>query len=423
MALASGDKQEEALPDYEEAFTARSRVSKRERLWVESRYYNIIRDYASSFEVLRSLVTLYPEEATFQRHAAFAATRIGHALDALPYNRRAVELNPDSDSNVSEWIVNHSDANLCDEALVEYHRFRDQGRTADILEYGAGMAYLGKDDYDSATRAFNRLASTAELERRGGMHRAIPLILFGKWAEASSQIASDLAYSVARHEYRRATRWYWLGMLDVLMDAPAHAIPYAEQLAGLEASPIWLQSLLEGGLLAIACGQGTLAEECLAKLREIEAHKVEGQRVWFSTYSSGAPLLLEGALMATRDAERAGSLLTQAYGLWPDPITLYTRAQFQMSRHDFTGALASLDALEGQRGRTFRLFFAGMIPLGRIEKARCLVRLSRFGDAARLYQRVLKDWSQNAGSYGIVRQVRREYQELSSNQLRGETKK
>ena len=420
MALASGDDAEKAWPSYQQAFRWRDRVSKRERLWIESRYYNIIGDYTSSFETMRTLVTLYPEEATFQRHAAFAATRTGHPLDALPYNRRAVELNPDSDSNVSEWIVNHCDANLYQDALAEYRSFREAGRTADILEYGAGMAYLEMDDYDGATRAFDRLASTAEMERWGGMHRLIPLILTGKWAEASERMASDLAYAVARNEYRRATRWYWLGMLHVLMDQPWRAVPFAEQLAQLDAIPIWLQPLLEGGLLALACGQESLAEQALERLRAIEANRAEH---WYSMHSSGARTLLEAAVESSRDPERADMLFTQAHGLWSDPIALYEQGRFQFSRGNFAGALATLEQLEAQRGRAFRLFFAGLIPMGRVLRARCLVKMSRFAEAFRLYERVLQEWGRNAGGYGMVRQARREFQELGAIQLRGEAKR
>lgn len=397
-----------AIPSYEAAFALRQRLTERERLSVESRYYNFITDFDSSFKVSRRLVALFPEEATFQRAAAFAAVRIGHPRDALPYNDRAIDLDPDSENNISEWMVNRCAAGLPDDALALFQRCRAQGNHSTMLEYGAGTAWLLKEDYENARLAFERMGASVERDRWSRLLQCGPLMLEGRLAEAATRLRSDLAYDIAAGEQSHLqTRRVWLGMAEWLMDSPALAREQAAPLTSLDALPVWLQTLREAGMLAYFLGESALVAAAVDRLRDIERH-------WPSTHTRGSRAHLEALTWMKQDQARADSLLNEAHGLWPDCLTLYSLANWQMGREDFGAAATTLEAFEEQRGSFMRLFFPPMLILGRIERARCLARLSRFPDSLRLYQWVLGTWAEHAGSYRIVREIRSEYEKLSS---------
>jgi serine/threonine protein kinase len=406
LALAARFEVAAAIPSYQAAFDLRGHVSERERLWIESRYYNITGDYVSSLDACRRLVALYPDEPTFQRNTAFEYAATGRPRDALPYNRRAVELDL-SNNNISELIVNHAEANLCDEALALYQRFRAEGYDSTLLDWGDGLAWMGKGEYHNARLAFERMGQDAKRDRWSRWLCCAPWILEGRFADAAAALESDLAWDIAMHEQNhRLIRQVWLGNLELLMDAAPRALLQAEELVRLPASPVFLQPLREGALLALELKETHLARVALEQLKEIE-------REWPSTHSRGARAHVEGALLD--DPAEAGALIREAVGLWGDPLILLTQAQWLARQGDFNAALAACDALDQQRGRILKRYFPGLVVLGWIQQGRCLVSLSRFDDARRVYQRIERCWLRGPKEYRVMRQVRDEFEQISRN--------
>jgi tetratricopeptide (TPR) repeat protein/tRNA A-37 threonylcarbamoyl transferase component Bud32 len=406
LTLAASDHVFQAIPSYEQAFTLRKRLPDRERLWIESRYYHITGDDVSSLQSCRELIARFPEEATFQRSTAIAMTWLGRPGDALPYNKRAVELDPSSVNNASELVANHVEASRFDEALTLAKQWQEELGNPPLLQFNISLAYLGLEDYPSASSAAETMARTPEMERDARLLGCEPLIMTGQFAEAASRLASDLAWDIARGEERLLQiRRVWLAWLALLMDDGARAREQIGELARLEPSPAWLQPLRECGLLAEAAGDSTWVSVVLDRLREIE-------RRWPSTQSKGARANLEGVLLGDRDKSRTTALFGEAKGLWADPLTLYSLAQWQQRQEDWPGALATLEEIEGRRGAVLRRFFPGMVVLSRMARAKSLAGLSRFKDSLRLYERVRNAWLPHAAGFSIMRRMEREYQQL-----------
>jgi serine/threonine protein kinase len=407
IALIANHRTQDAVPNYKTAFALRERLTERERLSVESRYYIFITDFDSSFKVSHRLVTLFPEEATFQRAAAFAAVRLGRTHNALEYNDRAVALDPDSANNLSEWMVNRCAAGQADEALALFARCREEGNNAPTLEYGAGNAYLLKEDYENARRAFERLGRSAESDRWSKLLVCAPLILQGRFRDAAERLRADLAYDTATGEQMHTqSRRLWLGMVEWLMDSPGAARKEAVALAAVQSPPTgWIDIVRQNGMLAHFLGEPVLADSMLERLREFE-------RDWPSTHTQGARAHLEAVLTGGQDPGRSGNLLLTATGLWPDCLTLYSMAEWQIAHGEFAAALATLDSFEEQRGNILRLYFPGMLVLGRILRARCLSGLSRNSEAVRLYQWVLDRWGAGEDSFHIIQDVRKQHDKL-----------
>jgi tetratricopeptide (TPR) repeat protein len=398
----------DSFDSFQRAFALRSRVTERERLWIETRCFNIANDWDSALNSCLRLITLFPEEANFQRETAFQLTRLGRPREALSYNQRAADLDSTNVNNLSEWIVNNTSANLYDEALTLYRRFRDGGETNKILNWGAGLALMGKDEFDAASDTFADMANRPDLDRYARRLQCGPLILSGRLQRALSILSADVAWDATNGEQTELNhRRVWLGMLEWLLGAPAKAREHGREIARLEPLPSSLQPLRETGLLALFLGDSELLAMLVDRLRAIELR-------WPSSHTQGARAALEAAAIARTDPSRAASLFDSARGLRPDPLSLYPAALWHIENHRFDSALDLLTELENQRGRIHRMYFPGLSTIVRIDSARCLARLSRFVEALRHYDWIVAHWENSAGR-GLIAQVRLERQQLIRN--------
>lgn len=394
LALAARFNVPAALPSYERAWALRERVSERERLWIEFQCHSIYKDHVSSLNPSRRLAALYPDESTFQRNVAFAYAASGHPLDALPYSRRAVELDGSNDNNLSELIVNHAEANRFDEALEIYSQLRSQGHNNTLLDWGAGIAWMGKGEWENARASFARMGSDAKRSRWASIFACAPAILEGRFAEVAATLESDLAYDIATGEQNHVfTRRIWLGYLEWLMGRGAATRLQAEYLAALDPSPAFLEYLREGALLAVKAKAPDLVQTAIASLRKIEDR-------WPSTHSRGVRAHVES--VAAQDGNTDAASLGEAMGLWPDPPVLLSHAQWLERQGDFAAAYAACERLEEQRGRILKRYFPGLLVLGQIEKARCLERMSRFEDAQRLLSQTANFWRRVARDHDTL---------------------
>jgi tetratricopeptide (TPR) repeat protein len=399
IALAARYQTVDCLPPHERAFSLRSRVSERERLWIEGRYFNIVSDYVASLAPCRRLVALYPDEDVFQRNVAFAYAATGRAMDGLSYSRRALELEPSSVNNASELIVNQAEAGLCDEALALHRQLRSQGQTSTLLDWGAGLALMVQGRTREAETAFQNMGNDARRERWARLLRCGPQILDGRFDEAAGDLRADLAWDVAMKEQSHMlTRRVWLGHLEALMDQPAAAREQARELAAMPLSPIAIEELREAALIAVSIGERDVASLVLGRLRELEAR-------WPSTHSHGVRLHVEGLVIG---GDSGGDLFNQAVGLWPDPPALFARGRWLTSQGRHSAALADFEGMERLSGRVMKRHFPGLRMLGWWERAKCLNSLSRFGEALRLYEQLGKYWLTGAREFGILTAIREE---------------
>ncbi len=404
LALEVNDREAEALDSYERAFQLRFRVSERERLWIESQYAQIAaEDLASAANILRRLVRLYPEEATFQRQLALSYARLGKPDEGLEPARKAVDLDSSSANNRNVLICNLAQSGRGDEALDCFRQARGDAIASHLLETGAGLAYMEKADYAAAIAAFRRMTAPQELEREGRQLACGPLVMQGRFAEAAQQLESELASdSVGGPSRDRETARLWLAHLHWLMDQPAPARLRAAETAQLDSLAINLS------FLAPTAGLALLLEDLQIQWQVNDTVKKIAAR-WPSTYSNGTRALCEALFRWASHDSRAAASFEEARGLWPDPLTLFWVARWQSNSKDYSGALATLDEMQAAAGTLLKYHFTGLAVLGWLEAARCLKNLSRIQESLRLYRRVLDCWQRNGRDFGTVREVQREY--------------
>jgi tetratricopeptide (TPR) repeat protein len=411
LTLTTQRMMEAAQESEEKAFAQRLRVTERERNWIDSQYFNITGAWMESAAALQKNTVLFPDEAVFERQLAFALTRLGRYEEAIPHNRRAVELDPFSDNNSSELLMNLAEANRVDECLAEARKFQSAGRTPSLIHSELALAYLQEGDYGrslSECRLFE--GGITERETWARLLSLPPLIMSGRFAEAVQLIEGDLALDSARPAGdREGSRTYMrrsaLGQLQRLRDEPDLAAEQAEFLVRLPAVGANLIHLREGCALAFELNEVALAEQGLSRLRELAAK-------WPSEHSQSAVWLNQAMLKDLQNEKAAAGLFAAAKGAWPDPINLFYIARWEGKTNLLEAQLASLAEFERLRGKVFKHHFAGLVVLGWLEQAKCLQRLSRFDESLRMYKRVLEHWAgpQAAGSF--IRQVRTEMDQL-----------
>ena len=406
MCLWASSQTEKAMRAAEQAFHLRNRVSERERNWIEFFYYNLTGDYNRSLGSIRKNTVLFPEESIFQRHTASTYCQLRQFEAVIPYNVRAVELDPFSENTRSEHIVNLVSCGKPDEALTTYQRYRAEGASTSLLEWGAGLANLVNGKYDRADECFVKLGSTSRRERWSRILRAGPAILEGRFADAALNLEADLALDTALGEgLRRYQRLQLLSSLRLLMGHVERTRALAAMLCALPVLGPSIRYLREGIRVALEAGDFEVAEEGLARLRSIE-------RQWPSIHSQGGRAQAEGLMMAFRNRPEAEGLLLQALGLWPDPQTLHAVAWWQGRSGDWRAQYSTLNQLLRLRGPVHREDFHSFIVLAWIDQARCLVRMSHLAQASRLYRQILDHWGSNARDYPMVHRIRQEFENL-----------
>ncbi len=400
---------EKAMDATSQAFRLRHRVTEHERNWIEFYYYNLCGDYLGSLSSIRKNAILFPEESVFQRQTASTYCQIRQYDSVIPYNLRAIELDPFSELPRSEHIVNLVSCGKPQEALDVYRRYRAEGITTTMLEWGAGLAGLALGDYAAAEQRFTVLGSTSRRERWSRVLLAGPAILRGQFVQAALNLEAELALDDALGDgLRRYQRLQLLTTTRQLMGQPRLAWKSAAALCALPAQGPSLRYLRAGVTAAVELGDFDLAQQALTTLREIE-------NKWPSTHSQGARAHAEGwmRLFSKGFEADADTWITRARGIWPDPQTLFAVAEWHARRGRLEQQLKSLDDLLRLRGAMHRDDFHALVVQAWIAQARALTKLSRSSEALRLYKQILEHWGANARDFPIVSRIRSEFEHLN----------
>lgn len=407
VTLITKSRFNDAMPSLDRAFALRMRLQERERNLIEAQRYLVLGDPERSLAASKRNAVLYPDEPSYQRLTASAHARLGQFSESLGYCRRALELDPFNDNNLSELIVTLAEAKQPEEALRLYQEFRKQGNTSTLLDWGAGQARLVMGQYGEAAAAFARMGSASVRSRWAALLETIPQILQGDWAGASQRLANDLAHDDATNEQnRRHTRRLWLAELALLRDDRRQAQSYMEALlALLEPTAKSLEFIHQGGILAARSGTEGLAKQYLEALQKVDQQ-------CGSTQSQGCVAHLVGVMGGDRGQ------LGRAKGLWPHPPVLLSCGEAELAAGDLPEANRTFEKLEALRGKTFKHYFPGIAVMGWRLQAKTLSAMSQKEEAFRLYQRVAEHWGTSGASGAWQREFLQEWTGIR-NLMRG----
>lgn len=410
MAAAGQSRVEESAQRLARAFALRDRLAERERLWIERLYYNNRADFHESLRAGKELVALYPGSAMFQRQLAFAYAVRGFPKEAVEHNRKALELDPDSNNNQSQLAGNLAEANLSDEALQVHREFRANGNQYPQLETAAAQAHMSALRFGKALEVLQVLASNESLNRFARLFQCGPLILMGRFAEAWTSLSQDVRLDVARNDQRyRFVRRDWLAHLSWMMDASSNAREHIDDVLALKPLPFYMDHFREVGLAAIRIGDSERADHAL---RLLEATEREAP----SAHSKGSRLHMAGVIRLAQGEEGGFEQLSEGFGLWDDPLTRMSLMNYYMERNAYKRALAHAEALFEQRGRIFKRYFPGWFLMNQIAHARILAAdVSSLGSSLRTYQQIHQQWQgTDMSNYKLGRDVLLETRQIQT---------
>lgn len=416
LALTTKRMMESAQLSAEKAFANRHRVSERERNWIDSQYYNIVGAWWESAEALQKNVFLFPDEALFHRQLAFALMRLGRYSEAIPHNRRAIELDPFSQNNASELLVNLAEANQITECFEEAKQMEASGRTPRLIHRDLALAYVQAGDYARSLSESRRLGDgTAQNEPWSRLISLPGLVMSGRFVEAIQQSLGELALDAARpsSEKEESRLYMWrnsLGQLYRLKDAPELAAEQAAFLVHLRPLGCNLLHIREGCALAFDLKEASLLQSGYENLKIIAAK-------WPSSHSQSAVWFTQAMIKDIGEESGVDELSAKAKGMWPDPLNLFYAARWEGQSGLLQAQLASLAELERLRGKVFKHHFPGLVVLGWLEQAKCLQNMSRFEEALRMFDRVIEHWGTRQAAGNLMSQTL-----TNSEILKGELK-
>jgi tetratricopeptide (TPR) repeat protein len=405
LVLSARDELNKAMAAEKIAFAGRLRVSERERNWIDGQYANLGRAFDRFAEAMNKNTVLFPDEAIFHRQHAFALMRLGRYDEAIPHNKTAIDLDPFSDNNLYELLVNLAEAGRIQECFDEANKLDARGLLGSHIHRAFALAYLQAGRYeDSLTEARHYGAGSMETQSESRLHSVPPLVMLGRFPEAILSLEGDLGApdDLKEHTHKRRNT---LGWLHHLQGNGASAAEQAECLLDLAAEATNLIHLRQGCALAFDLKLPALLRRGLASLIEVSEKSP-------SQHSRGAVSATQAMLQDLQGDHAAGASFARAKIQWPDPINLFYVAQWEAKSNNPHSQLADLDELERLRGKIFKHHFAGLVVLIWLERAKCLRKLTRFEESLRMYQRVEKHWGRSHAAETLMEQARKESAEL-----------
>jgi tetratricopeptide (TPR) repeat protein len=297
-----------AIPNYKKAFDLRSRVSERERLYIEGMYYlNVTGEMEKAVQVLREHVQAYPNDADAHGWLGETLNQLGQWDKSAVECRESLRLNPDEGDIASLLIGDDLLLNRLDEAKAVYEQGRArklQNGFPDSIMYSLAFAEgdaTGMQQYFDASmgkpgiedillimrsddesycgrlgkaREFSQRA--AESARKNGAkettalwqaHAALREAEFGNAVEASRQAEAALSLTPGRD----------VRVLAAMALARAGNTTEVTKLADSLSQEFPLDTLMQRNvlptiraMLALSRGQGEQALKLLAETSEYE---------------------------------------------------------------------------------------------------------------------------------------------------------
>jgi tetratricopeptide (TPR) repeat protein len=393
------------LPDAaaadERAMSLRSRLPERERLWIETAFHAGRFDYESAALALRRLTALDPADSMFQRQLAFSLTRSGSPHLAVPFARRAVELDPFGSNNRGQLLMVLVEAGQPADALAAYTASNNDGLRSPVIDEAAALAHWLAGELAPAETLLRRTAQDSGADA-ASLFLASLLAYLGRWPESIALLDAELARLSPgpQSDLFRAERLVQLAWSRFLLDDPAWSRDALLALS-IPADPFTLEPIKEAGLLAAWAANSQLLDAAISSARHVD-------RQWPTNRTRGIATLLESC-RAFLDGADASPAFDRAARLWPAPSSHLWAGRAHALRRSFPAALASFAAMESHAGSILRRLPSVLRILGWLESARAHRAAGDSAQARTLAARCLALWQPNAPHAPIVRRIHSEF--------------
>jgi serine/threonine protein kinase/tetratricopeptide (TPR) repeat protein len=388
----------------EKAFALRDRVSEREKLYIESRYYgDVVGDRDKYTELLELWKRTYPRDFVPPNNLALAHNFIGQYEKAVEEAQEAIGLNP---NNAAAY------ANLA-RAFLSLNRL-DEGRA--VIEQALGQK-LDSTSYHNLlySVAFIRgdtAAMQQQVEWAAGKQgeenlvnlQAQAAISLGQWRKARefSNRAVDLAQ---RRDFQETAAWYASGI--ALAESALGNCQQAKQDATNGLSLVHSRISLSNAALALAmCGEAGQAQPLIDELARRFPKDSYLNVTWLPATRAALEVNRNNAAQAIQLLQTASLYeIGIDAGLWP----AYIRGLALLRQRSGTEAMADFQKILDHRGVVAT---SPLYPLAHLGLGRAAVLQGDTAKARKAYQDFFALWKDADPDIPILSEAKKEYEKL-----------
>jgi serine/threonine protein kinase/Flp pilus assembly protein TadD len=372
---------ERAYQEVARAVQLSSALPERERNWIEANYSALTEDTPLMMKNALRTIDYYPDEPRGYRWLASLKCRSGEARDAVPYNRKTVELSGGDELARSDLINTLCEAGQFEEGLAEYEAALNGGIHNQWLHGSGGFAYLGLGRYEEALAAYGN--EPAGSFRTLDMQRARVLLGDLDGAIATSRELRAAAESVVERHKANET----LCGLYFVSDRHGEARKYLHEMTELPIYPQMARRLDCTAFWAARLNDRPVLAAVIKRLGELAARWPNQFTHALEQHARGLAAWLDGSM------SEAESLLLEssggAFSIWSlfDLADLYAALSKPAAAEDY------FRRFDEHRGTLISFWFTGSLVLFWLRRAMAAQARNDRAQAALYSKKVLDHWS------------------------------
>ncbi len=387
------------------------RVTERERYLILGTGYDHQGIYEKAAEQYRLVTELYPDDVEAYQWLANSSVWAGHVEDAVAAAQRAVQLDPQSAINHSQFILLLVRVNKFSEALAAYESAQKQGVKSPLLHWGTGLAYLGEDNAGLARREFEKLRQDGgEYEANlASLYLARVLIYEGHLREAVDALRTGLVLDERFHsEDWIPVRRYLLAKTLWARGDKASAVKEARLLESSALKETHPQEMRRAGALAIELGDISAGRKILAQMERLpllqESHFTQSCYYNLKGVIEGAARQTDSAI----ESQRRAALFFPTYEPYRALGDEYA------SRRDWQNAAQAYQRFLGFRGEMLRDDSPSDWVLAHLSLARSFAQAGDSAHSLAQYDEFLRLWGNADPDVQSLREARSEREQLNA---------
>lgn len=401
-ATVQGDI-EVAREHFARAYDLRAAVSRREALVIEAGYHAAQHQPDKAAESLRTLVSLYPDDAEAREQLARTLLDLGDLRGAVEQQQEVVRLNRLDAIARGNLVLYLARANQNAEAIAAFEAAQAEGIATPYLRWGLGLANLGLGRTDGARVAFQHLLDAGGRTRSLGQHYVAQVAIYeGRLAEAAQLL--DAGIRLDRQDGNRTNelvKRYLLARVSLLRGEQGGARQEAAAIAGAADADLQGLNLYRLGELATAIRSMAEARTARAKLETLAA---TNPTLFNRACLSG----LDGQIaLASGDAVKARDAFSAALAVYPLYFAHLGLARaFEVGR-EWTSAAQAWREVIALEGTILHAGFAADWVLAHLGLARALRGAGDEAGARQAYETFRAIWA-DAGELPAIADAIRE---------------
>ena len=380
-------KNEPAQRELFRAYDLRAEVPERERLWIESQYFNFQERYEDAAKPLEVLLQKYSEDADVLYELAAANFNLGKVDLATDQMLHSLKLNPNSSSGYSSLFFFLVQANRYDEALALYQSSPAHDLQDPHMSWGIGLAYLGKGDVTTARKEFANLRrGSSDDQDLAEIYLAVADLYEGKLQAALRKLEGNPSSAFAARSRRLPTRYNLIGRARILQGDLSRAQTAAERILNTGSTNLQTVDFLFAGTIFVFAGNNQRANEVLEKIKALCDSAPSGWNK--STYHA-----LQGEIsLGLGNADAALNAFNSALEAYSDPVFHAGLARAYQKAGDLKQATREWNLSLAAQGEILQNGFPPDLVLAHLALARAYKELNDLPQAQSQYKHVLELW-------------------------------